>query len=461
MINAEYDKKICAWLDAHREQILADWMELIRIPSVRGEAAPNAPYGAECARALKKAAENLEARGFPVRINENDGYAVASYGNGEKVIGLFGHSDVVPTGDGWLFTEPFEPIIKEGRLIGRGCDDNKSGIMASRCVMEILRDCGIPMGSTVQAFVGSNEESGMGDMEAYVKNEQLPDLALVPDSAYPCSLGEKGILRMWAEYQTPLRTIRDFRGGDAFNIVLDRVQVVLPEPLEAQLHGTLTENLSLSRAEEGLVLEATGIAKHAAYPEGGVNATVLAAKALAACEALDTSDRKAMETLTRLLATHYGDGLGIAFTDPDFGPLTCANGMVEVTDGKLRVSLDVRYGTAMGGAQLEALLAKAWEAEGWKIVYMFNREGFSADKNSPVPQIMLDICKELTGKEMKTYRMPGGTYARYLKNAFAVGTTAPIPDYTTPLLEIPAGRGGAHQRDESISIDHSSRASVC
>lgn len=455
MINAEYDKKICAWLEAHREQILADWMDLIRIPSVRGEAAPNAPYGIECARALKKAAKNLEERGFPVRLNEEDGYAVASYGAGSKVIGLFGHSDVVPAGDGWLFTEPFTPVIRDGLLFGRGCSDNKAGIMASMCVLEMLRDCAIPMGSTVQAVVGSNEESGMADIEAFAEKEPMPDLSLVPDSAYPCATGEKGILRMWAEYQTPLRTIRDFRGGNAFNIVLDFVQVALPAQLEAQLQEQIAGDpaLALSRDGDGLLLEATGIAKHAAYPEGGVNATALAARALAGCAGLDASDRKAMATLEKLLASHYGEGLGIAFTDPDFGALTCANGMVEVIDGKLRVSLDVRYGTAMGGEQLEQLLAQAWEKEGWKIVHMNNRPGFSADKNSPVPQIMIDICREITGKELRTYRMPGGTYARYLKNAFAVGTTASIPDSTASLPEIPAGHGGAHQRDECILID--------
>lgn len=454
MINLEYDKKICAWIEAHREKILADWMDLIRIPSVQGEAAPKAPYGVQCARALKEAAKKIEERGFPVRVNEDDGYAVASYGNGEKVIGIFGHSDVVPTGDGWLYTEPFEPIIKDGRLIGRGCNDNKAGVMAAMCVMECLRDCGIPVSSTIQAFVGSNEESGMGDMESYVEKEAIPDLSLVPDSVFPCAVGEKGILRMWAECQTPLSTIRDLRGGDAFNIVLDHVQVVLPIELEAQLQSKVAEDpaLALSVTEEGLLLEATGIAKHAAYPEGGVNATLLAANALLGCDALAAADRKALEAVVRLLNGHYGEGLGIGFTDPDFGALTCANGMVAVEDGKLRVSLDIRYGTTMGGAQLEQLLESAWEKEGWKIVYMNNREGFSADKDSPVPQIMIDLCREISGQELRTYRMPGGTYARYLKNAFAVGTTAAVPNDNKP--EMPAGRGGAHQRDECIGIDN-------
>ena len=458
MIDTEYDKKICAWLEAHRDEILTDWMDLVRIPSVHDNAAPKAPYGMECARALKKAAQMLEQRRFSVRLNEDDGYALASYGNGDKLIGLFGHSDVVPAGDGWLFTEPFSPIIKEGRMIGRGCSDNKSGVMASICILQILRDCEIPISSTVQTFVGSNEESGMGDVSAFVKKEKMPDLSLVPDADFPCSLGEKGILRAWLQCKTPLNTIRDFRGGDAFNIVLDQAEVVLaPDArLEAQLRSQIADDstLTLSTTEEGLVLTATGVAKHAAVPEGSVNATVLATNTLLGCDALDAADRRALRTVATLLSSHYGEGMGIGFADPDFGALTAVNGMVAMEEGKLRISLDIRYGTALPGTQLEQHLTEIWDAEGWETISMDNREGFSIAKDSPVPQIMVDICRELTGQERSVYRMAGGTYARYLKNAFAVGVTDAIPNHTESILEMPEGRGGAHQRDECINIDH-------
>ena len=51
---------------------------------------------------------------------------------------------------------------------------------------------------------------------------------------------------------------------------------------------------------------------------------------------------------------------------------------------------------------------------------------------------------------MNYYRMPGGTYGRYVKNAFPVGTCITL---TEPTLPMPAGHGSAHQRDESISIE--------
>ena len=136
MFDMEYDKKICAWLQDNKDRILSSWMELIRIPSVRGEAAPKAPYGIECARAVKAGAALFEEAGFRTRINEDGGYALATYGEGDTTIGIFGHSDVVPVSAGWLLTEPFDPIVKDGWLVGRGSSDNKSGVMiAQQCEM--------------------------------------------------------------------------------------------------------------------------------------------------------------------------------------------------------------------------------------------------------------------------------------------------------------------------------------
>jgi succinyl-diaminopimelate desuccinylase len=362
----------------------------------------------------------------------------------------------VPVGDGWIYTRPFEPVVVDGSLVGRGSSDNKSGVIGSMSVMEMLRDCQIPIKSRIQAFIGSNEESGMGDMEAFVANEAMPDLSLVPDSAFACSLGEKGILRMWAKCGRPLKTILGFQGGNAFNVVLDRVNVTIAanDALAQELKEKTAGNDSFVvnvDADGTIQLQAIGIAKHAAAPVGGVNATVLAADLLLSCENLDGSDRTVLQDVTDALTSYWGEGLGIDFEDSDFGKLTCVNGMMDVEDGYLRVSLDIRYGIQMPGAKLEKLLATAWEAKGWKIVYMFNREGFAVDKDSPIPQMLVDVCHEVTGREYKTYQMAGGTYSRYLKNAFTVGTCAADPDRELKLTP-PAGHGGAHMKDEAIDI---------
>ena len=86
MLDTQLDKKILDWISENREQVISDWMDLVRIPSVNGEAAPLAPYGVHCAQALKKAAEHYEKRSFAPKVNEAEGYALVSYGSGSKTI---------------------------------------------------------------------------------------------------------------------------------------------------------------------------------------------------------------------------------------------------------------------------------------------------------------------------------------------------------------------------------------
>ena len=57
MICKAYDEKIRSWIEKNREGIIRKWMELIRIPSLRGEPEENAPYGKVCAEALNTAAK--------------------------------------------------------------------------------------------------------------------------------------------------------------------------------------------------------------------------------------------------------------------------------------------------------------------------------------------------------------------------------------------------------------------
>ncbi|MBQ8893075.1 MAG: Sapep family Mn(2+)-dependent dipeptidase [Clostridia bacterium] len=457
MIDHQLDQKIKEWINAHREELLAQWMELIRIPSVRGESAPGAPFGLPSKKAMDTAAGFYEQAGFSVRTEEENYYALADWGSGAKTIGLFGHCDVVAAGEGWRYTDPFEPVIIDGYLIGRGCKDDKSGVMASLTAMRILKELQIPFNSRIRAYIGPAEESRMPDMVRFVEKEEMPDLSLVPDSSFPCSLGEKTILRFTAEQTTPFRDILDFTGGKAMNVVLDQVTVTLrkikglAEELQARIAGK-TE-YALTVADDTVILKATGIPKHAGHPEGSVNAAALAAMILKECQSLCEEDRSCMAQLAHWLGDYWGNSFGIAFDDPDFGKLTAANGIVRTENGCCSFTTDIRFGTSLDHLETEAALTRLMEESGWRITYMHNRKGFKADPESPIPGTFTAIYKELTGADAKPYYMSGGTYARHLKNAFTVGSSAYDPNSKAICPEMPAGHGGAHQKDEFISID--------
>ena len=458
MIRKDYDEQIQAWIEENKQRMIDMWLDLVRSPSVKGEPAPGAPFGVACAQALKKATEYGAQMGFQTRLEADRGYSLITYGEGEKTIGVFGHSDVVPAGDGWLYTKPFEPIIRDGVVFGRGCFDNKAGVMAGLFATQIIKECGFPVKSRLLVYVGSNEESGMADMESFVEHEKTPEVSLVPDATYPCSLGEKGHLKQWNRSNTPLVDILDFHGDGAFNIVLDHAVVTLK--YTPQRFAELTEKVAgndaftLAQAEDGnIVLTAKGASKHSAFPVGSVNAMILACQVLAQCETLCESDRQQMQTLAKLMDGYYGEGLGIAFEEFGFGKLTCTNGMVKVENGLMSVSVDIRYGAGYPAEELEAQLDKAWGEAGWTLTWRQNHHGAKVDPDCPIPELLTQLTCELTGQEYKPYWMAAGTYSRHLKNGITIGARIPDPNSKAILPEFPAGHGSAHQRDEYCIID--------
>lgn len=455
MINKEIDVKISEWISNNRERILELWIELARIPSVRSQAKEGAPFGENCAKALKTAASYFSSDSIMSEVYADDGYALAHYGSGEKTIGLFCHSDVVPVGDDWIFTEPFEPIIKDGALIGRGVEDNKSGIMASLCVMEFLRDMKIPFNSHLQTFIGSDEECGMGDLNGFLKRHKMPDISIVPDADFPCSKGEKGIYHFMIKSKNKFQQIETISGGEAFNIVLDNVtaKIKYSSELFAELSGKISSEFSLDFDSENIFLKAKGIAKHASIPEGSVNAALLIFDLLSECENLCENDKEILRNAAYTIHDYYGTGIGITHTDPDFGKMTCVNGIIKTIDSQIFLSFDVRYGSTLDPTLLESLSEKTVTEKGFDVISKDNRQGFVIDKNSEIPDIFEDIFAEITGKKLPSVLMSGGTYARKLKNAFSIGTFWITDDRKDKVLKMPDGHGGAHQCDEMIDIE--------
>ena len=97
--------------------------ELVRRPSIT-------PDDSGCQRLL---ATRLKSCGFTTEMFEfgNVSNLWARLGRSQPVLCFAGHTDVVPPGDidAWR-TQPFEPVIRDDRLVGRGAADMKSGLAA-------------------------------------------------------------------------------------------------------------------------------------------------------------------------------------------------------------------------------------------------------------------------------------------------------------------------------------------
>lgn len=133
-------QEIHEYLMARKKEIVSTLKELVKVPSECGVAQENVPFGQECAQILKIIQGLYASNGFQTEIDEQGGYLLSTYGKGDKSIGLFAHADVVAGGEDWIYTKPFEPIEKDGFLIGRGVLDDKSAVLASLYVLKMFKE---------------------------------------------------------------------------------------------------------------------------------------------------------------------------------------------------------------------------------------------------------------------------------------------------------------------------------
>ncbi|MBQ4087359.1 MAG: Sapep family Mn(2+)-dependent dipeptidase [Clostridia bacterium] len=447
-------QKITEFIYAHRDEMVETLKALVKIPSVQSEKEEDAPYGKECAALLDAVSRLYEESGFPTKRQKENMYSLAYLPGGKRTIGVFAHGDVVPVGDDWTVTKPFEPIEKDGFLFGRGVRDNKSGIVATLFALRAVRELSLPFSSTVMAFTGSNEESGMADVRRFAIEEPMPDVSLVPDMSFPHSMGEKGIMRFFAVCDAPLTVVKEANGGTAFNVVLDQAIVRLAphEDLAEEIRNLIAGNpdVTLEETEDELVLRATGVSAHAAVPDGSVNAAYLAFTALANCANIPERDREILTTASMLLSTCHGESFGVGFSDSAFGPLTCANGIVKMEEGRLFLSFDIRYGTEGNGEEIQTKIRRMLAMQGWHVEEMDDRPGYRHAENDKVCKLLQNVCKQFERANQTTYFAGGGTYARHLKNAYGTGSAT---ESGKEKPNLPEGHGAVHQCDEYMDVE--------
>jgi len=183
-------------------------MDLIRFPTVNP---PGEKYG-ECVDYL---ADKLAETGMEVRVVEiPEGYLDKHYpyrplhrsrpryivlgraGRGE-VLHFNGHYDVVPPGDGWTLS-PFEPLIKCGRIYGRGSTDMKGGIASLLAALKWALEEGLKPGIAVEVALVPDEEAGGLGTRFLVESGLVKARHVVvcePTTPNRIVVGHKGLVR--------------------------------------------------------------------------------------------------------------------------------------------------------------------------------------------------------------------------------------------------------------------------
>jgi succinyl-diaminopimelate desuccinylase len=156
---------LLAAIAGRRDEIVALTRELIRFPTVNP---PGEGYR-ECAAHL---GERLRRRGFEVAYVRAEGapgdsdrhprinvVARKESGRPGPCVHFNGHIDVVEAGEGWT-VPPFEGVVKDGRVYGRGACDMKGGIAAAVVAVEALLDSGLELPGALEISGTADEESG-------------------------------------------------------------------------------------------------------------------------------------------------------------------------------------------------------------------------------------------------------------------------------------------------------------
>lgn len=186
------EKEIFNEIDRLKENMMIDLKKLIEIPSKKGEKTQDAPFGLACRDVLNQALSICKREGLEIKnIDNYIGYA--SYGDSDEYIGIIGHLDVVEEGEGWTYP-PFSGHVEGARMYSRGALDNKGPTVAALYGILALKNLGIKPKREIRIIFGTNEETGMEDIDYYLLKEKAPIMGFTPDNKFPAIYGERGRL---------------------------------------------------------------------------------------------------------------------------------------------------------------------------------------------------------------------------------------------------------------------------
>ena len=236
-------KKSQEFVQQHKERFLEELFDLLRIPSVsaqsehKGDMVRTAEWLRE---ALLKAgadrAEVMPTEGNPVV------YAEKIVDPAKPTVVVYGHYDVMPEDPkGEWLTEPFEPVVKDGRIWCRGADDDKGQLYMHAKAFEAMVAAG-ELPCNVKFMLEGEEEIGSPSLYGWCEqNKELVkgDIILVSDTSMvswqqpSITCGLRGLCYMQVEVTGPDHDLHSGLFGGAVanpaNVLCDLINKLVDE----------------------------------------------------------------------------------------------------------------------------------------------------------------------------------------------------------------------------------------
>ena len=445
-------------IDNFKNDIVKTTQELIRIPSVYEKSTnEKMPFGKNVNSALEYMLDLGEKLGF--RTKNIDGYCgYIEFGEGDELLGIIGHLDVVPEGSDWTYP-PFSGTISDGKIFGRGAIDDKGPVVSSLYAMKAVMD-NCKLNKRVRLIIGLNEENDWKCIEHYKEVEESPTVGFSPDADFPCIYAEKSILSCYIkeDYKNTSDKIKIKEidcNNNALNVVPKFCSLVLEineqeldiNDLIKTLKQFIKENnfeidiYKLSKTE--VKLTSYGVQSHAAHPDLGVNAISRLLLILSLTFKEFDCNLELLDFFNKYIRIEYnGASLGISCED-ESGVLTLNVGDFSLENDTLKLGMNLRIPINTPISDIEKAfqnLCKNYSSLNFETI---STEDFLyVPKDDKLVQTLCRIFNEETNSNTEPIAIGGATYARAFKNCISFG-----PNF-------PGHKDMCHQTDEFVEIDN-------
>ena len=445
------NKVLNKYIDDIKDKIINSTCEIINIPSVfNGN--DDTPFGVHTVDALNYILDLGKSLGFKTKnIDNMCGYI--EFGEGDKLLGIIAHLDVVPAENDWTYS-PFNARIDNGNIYGRGTIDDKGPAIAALYAMKAVAD-NYTLDKRVRLILGLNEENAWKCIERYKETKELPDVAFSPDANFPCIYAEKTIESIYLKQKyekNPTIYIEDIStNNNAINVVpkfcsitlgFDNSKIVNIQNTVKNIINKYNYNINIEEINNSHIkLISFGTAAHAAHPELGNNAL---SKLLIILNDLFDEYNIHLDILdyfVKYIGDDYtGKNLGIDFKD-ESGILTLNTAQFFIENNYLNIGFNLRIPVTYNYKNIEKNF-KRYCTNNLEVLVARIQEPLYFSKTHPLVQKLCNIFNKYNNSNLEPQAIGGGTYARAFENCISFGP------------QMPNTKDMCHQTDEYISIDN-------
>jgi len=258
------------YIEANKDRFLDELFDLIRIPSI-SSLSKHKPDMYKAAEYWKKMM--LEAGADKAEVMETEGNPVTY---GEKIIDpslptvlVYGHMDVMPVDPLELWnTDPFEPVVKDGKIWARGADDDKGqAFMHAKAFELLVKTDNLPC--NVKFMIEGEEEVGSPSLYKFCEDNKemlkadvilVSDTGLIAQDIPSITTGLRGLAYWQVDVTGPNRDLHSGLFGGAvanpINVLCDLISQMTDENNHITIPGFYDDVLVVSDEERKLMAKA-------------------------------------------------------------------------------------------------------------------------------------------------------------------------------------------------------------